>query len=239
MIFAIGDLHLSFSTDKPMDIFGPQWENHYEKIKAHWLNNVKDNDLILLTGDFSWAMTTHEVKEDMDFISQLPGIKLLIKGNHDYWWQSITQLREAYGTQKIHFLQNDCFKYGQINICGTRGWLCPNSKGYTKEDEKIYNRELERLKLSLMKADRNLPILVMMHFPPMNENFETSGFTDLFHVFGVKHVIYGHIHGSHNFMMAPNGLIDGIFYQLVSADFLDFKLSVIDLIERDFNDITN
>jgi hypothetical protein len=239
MIFAIGDLHLSFSTNKPMDIFGHQWENHYEKIKEHWLKNVREGDLVLLPGDFSWAMTLAEVKTDMDFINQLPGIKLLVKGNHDYWWQSITQLKKNCGSNKIHFLQNDCFIYEQINICGTRGWLCPNSKGYTKEDEKIYLREVERLKLSLLKADNRLPTLVMMHFPPINDNLEPSGFTDLFKEFGVKHVVYGHIHGADNFKLAPNGLIGGVHYQLVSADFLDFNLSAIDMIERDFDDFTN
>lgn len=238
MIYAISDFHLSFSTNKPMDMFGSQWENHYEKIKVNWNNNVLQNDLVLLPGDFSWAVNLNEVKKDMDFINQLPGIKLLLKGNHDYWWQSLTQLRKTYRINNINFLQNDCFLYNGINICGTRGWICPNYNLFSKEDEKIYNRELERLRLSLMKANLEFPLLVMMHFPPMNELLETSGFTDLFHEFGVKYVIYGHIHGKENFKKAPNGLIDGVHYQLVSSDFLDFKLLAIDMNEREFNDIT-
>ncbi len=225
MIYAIGDLHLGFSQGKTMDQFGSHWERHFEKIKKSWISQVKDSDLVLIAGDISWANSLKEAQPDLDFIKDLTGNKLLLKGNHDYWWSSLSKLRNDFGNERLHFLQNDCFEYQELTICGTRGWNCPGSAGFTNEDQKIYNREVERLKLSLKQAKPQREILVMMHFPPMNEHFEPSGFTDVIEAYGVKNVVYGHVHGVDNFEQAPRGVVRGVCYQLISADYLDFKLT--------------
>lgn len=225
MIYAIGDMHLGFSQGKSMDQFGVHWEKHFDKIKINWMSQVKNEDLVLIAGDSSWAISLKEALPDLYFIRDLPGIKLFIKGNHDYWWSSLSKLKENFANDHMFFLQNDCFEYQQITICGARGWNCPGSEGFTKEDQKPYNREVERLGFSLQKAEIDREILVMMHFPPMNEKFEPSGFTELFEKYGVKHVIYGHVHGKENFKYAPIGVIRGVYYQLVSSDYLDFKLT--------------
>lgn len=227
MIYAIGDLHLSFSGGKTMDQFGIHWENHFDKIKIDWLSKVKEEDLVLIAGDISWAMSFKDALPDLDFINELPGTKLLIKGNHDYWWSALGKLRTHFINDHIHFLQNDCFDYQAFTVCGARGWICPGAVGFEKNDQKLYTREVERLKLSLTKAQGDREIIVMMHFPPMNEKFEPSGFTQLFEAFAVKQVIYGHIHGEENFQYAPQGVIRGTNYHLISADYLDFKLTPI------------
>jgi hypothetical protein len=229
LIYAIGDLHLGFSTNKEMDVFGKHWVKHYEKIKKSWISSVKDNDLVLIAGDTSWAMSLDEAKVDIDFLKELPGRKLLVRGNHDYWWQSLTKMKKQYIDTNISFLQNDSFVYEDIVICGTRGWVCPCDKGYTFEDEKIYIREIQRLKLSLDQDRGNHNKIVMMHYPPMNEQLEPSGFTSLFQEYGIKKVIYGHVHGEESFKCAPQGVIDGVDYQLVSADFLNFQLYLLEL----------
>lgn len=224
MIYVIADLHLGFSQGKTMDPFGVHWERHYEKIRTDWMERVREEDLVVIAGDISWAMSIEEALPDLSFIMNLPGQKLLIKGNHDYWWSSIAKLKSFFCDERLHFLQNDCFVYGEVTICGTRGWNCPGSSGFTKDDLKINNREVERLKLSLQKADKSREIVVVMHYPPMNEALEPSGFTQLIKEYGVKRVFYGHVHGSDNFIHAPNGCIQDVYYQLISADFLDFKL---------------
>lgn len=230
MIYAIGDLHLSFSNNKPMDIFGTNWKNHYIKIKDDWKEKVKNNDLVLLAGDTSWALTLNDVKTDMDFLNKLPGKKLLIKGNHDYWWSSLRKLQKNFSNKNIYFLQNNAVCFEDVIICGVRGWNCPNSQGFTLEDEKQYKREVERLRLSLNFTEGiTKKKLVMMHYPPMNEKLEPSEFTDLFHKYGVKHVIYGHVHGKENFINTPKGIIDNVFYQLVSSDFLNYQLIKIEV----------
>lgn len=224
MIYAISDLHLSFSKNKPMDVFGDNWKNHYKKIQIDWEKKVKENDLVLLPGDISWALTLKDVKKDMDFLARLPGRKVLIKGNHDYWWNSLTKVYNSFSNKGIYFLQNNAIYYKDIAICGARGWTCPNSKDFTLEDEKQYEREIERLRVSLDITQDSKDKIVMMHYPPMNEYLEPSGFTDLFYKYNVKYVIYGHVHGKENFKYAPNGIINNINYQLVSSDFLNFKL---------------
>lgn len=226
-IFAIGDLHLSFGTDKPMEVFGAHWEAHYDKIKLDWCEQVTDDDVVIIPGDISWAITFEGAKIDLDWIESLPGKKILFKGNHDYWWVSKTKMDPCYKT--ITFVHNGYASYGNLAICGTRGWTCPG-EAFTAEDEKVYKRELLRLENSITQAKRDgyTEILGVLHFPPTNEKKEPSGFTALFSKYEVKKVIYGHIHGKSNFRGALNGLYNGTEYILTSCDYLSFKLFTLE-----------
>ena len=152
-LYAISDLHLSFSTEKPMDIFGEKWSKHDEKIKENWFKLIKEEDTVLIAGDISWSMKADESLADLNWIDSLPGRKIISKGNHDDWWGSISKLNSMYENTK--FIQNNFFTYKEYAICGTRGWVCPNSEKFTEKDKKIYERELIRLKLSLDAAKKN------------------------------------------------------------------------------------
>lgn len=223
-IYAIGDLHLSGHTSKPMDIFGDHWTNHQDKIEKSWLKKVGKDDAVLIPGDISWAMTLDEAMVDLEWIASLPGRKYLIKGNHDYWWSSITRLNTLF--HSMEFIQNNFFVYGKYAICGTRGWVCPNTYNFTQHDKKIYQREANRLEMSIRPAREEgyEDIIVMMHYPPTNDRLENSLFTDILESYNIKHVVYGHLHdeASHNF--ALKGLHNGVNYHLVSCDYVDFKL---------------
>lgn len=226
-VYAISDLHLSFSTDKPMDKFGSNWANYTEKIKAHWLATVKEEDIVLIGGDISWAMHLPEAKKDLEWISELPGHKYMIKGNHDYWWTSLKKMQEAF--PKINFVYNNAFSHEGIGIAGTRGWVCPNSKEFNLDDLKIYKRELLRLEGSIKLALKTNPetLICMIHYPPTNERFEDSGFTELFEKYGVSHVIYGHLHSTDGFKVGFKGRRQGVNYHLTACDYLDFKMALI------------
>lgn len=223
-IYAIGDLHLGFNVNKPMDIFGDAWANHEQKIKGNWLGTVKEQDLVLIPGDISWAMTLEEALEDLKWIDTLPGYKVLLRGNHDYWWKSITKLNKMY--DRMFFLQNNYYAIDHIAVCGTRGWTCPNQCMFTDQDEKIYKRELQRLELSLNQAVKGgyKNIIVMLHYPPTNDAKQISGFTELMEAYRVDDVIYGHLHGQQSFDSSLKGEYGKTHYQLVSADYLDFQL---------------
>lgn len=221
-LFAIGDLHFGFAVSKPMDIFGENWKNHSEKIIENWKQEVTEEDTVLLPGDISWGMRLPEAAADLDVIDSLPGRKILLSGNHDYWWKSSSRLAGQY--PEMAFLKNDAVPWEKSFICGTRGWLCSNERSFTPEDEKIYKREQIRLRLSLdaaMKAGAE-DIIVMMHFPPVNEKREPSAFTEILGEYPVKRVVYGHLHGAANHKNALQGERDGILYELVAADYLDF-----------------
>jgi predicted phosphohydrolase len=226
-LYAIGDLHLSLSVDKPMDIFGEAWVKHEEKIKEYWLEHVSEEDTVLIPGDISWATTFEEAKIDLKWIDDLPGKKLLLRGNHDYWWTSLKRMTEAF--PDMFFVQNNYYEYDTYLICGTRGWVCPNKQNFDGHDEKIYKRELIRLKLSLDSARKvsQKPIIVMTHYPPTNEAYEASGFTELYESYGVSKVIYGHLHTEVSFKCGMQGIVNGVEYQLVSSDYVDFKLQKI------------
>lgn len=219
-LYAISDLHLSLNTDKPMDIFGENWTAHDQKIKENWLQKIKDEDTVLIAGDISWAMKWEESEADLKWIDSLPGNKIISKGNHDYWWASITKLNNLFNRTK--FLQNNFYVYEDYAICGTRGWTAPNEK-YTEHDEKIYKRECIRLKLSLDAAKKEgyEKFIVMIHYPATNERFEDSEFTKIFKEYGVEKVIYGHIHG-YGLKNILNGERDGIEYIMTSSDYLEF-----------------
>ncbi|MDD7794957.1 metallophosphoesterase [Clostridium sp. 'White wine YQ'] len=221
-LYAISDLHLSFNSDKPMDIFGDKWIKHEEKIKQNWIKNVSNEDTVLIAGDISWSMKTDESLEDLNWINELPGRKVIIKGNHDYWWGGIKKLNSLY--DNMNFIQNNFFEYDGWAICGSRGWICPGSEKFSQKDEKIYNRELIRLKLSLDSAKSKgfENIICMIHYPPTNEKFNESGFVSLFKEYGVKKVVYGHLHGP-SLGNVLSGEKDGIEYIMTSCDYIDFN----------------
>lgn len=229
-IFVIGDLHLSFNNPKPMDIFGENWAGHEEKIKNDWIANVKDDDLVILPGDFSWETYLAEAKQDFNFINNLPGKKLLLKGNHDYWWTTVTSMRAFLKENNyinIDFLYNNSYKYEDKIICGTRGWSIIDEG----EDKKLINRELIRLEISLRdginKYGADKEIIVFMHYPPITKNKMITGeeaeFVEMMKKYNVKRCYYGHLHGA-SIADAVEGNVEGIEFKLVSADGLDFKL---------------
>ncbi len=219
-VFAIGDLHLSGAVDKPMDIFGPAWENHAQRIRENWSSLVGDDDLVLLPGDFSWAMHLKDALIDMAFLSELPGTKVMIRGNHDYWWNSVTQVRTALPA-KTHVLQNDSMSYHGVHIAGTRGWTCPGSMNFLSEDQKIYDREVMRLHMSLSGLPQNGIRIAMLHYPPFNENRAPSGFSQALERANIRLAIYGHLHGR-SCRSGFEGVRNGVEYMLVSADHIGF-----------------
>ncbi len=222
-IYAIGDLHLSYSQAKPMDVFGPQWQNHTEKIENNWNNIVDENDLVIVAGDLSWAMHLSEAAADLKWLANLKGTKILIKGNHDYWWNSITKVR-AQLPQTIYALQNDHLFWSGYAVCGTRGWICPGEDGFDNEhDQKIYLREAQRLKLSLESAVRDslFDIIVALHFPPFNRKGEPSVFTEILEQFAVKLCVFGHIHDSGRDYIFQ-GERNKVKYRFIAADGIDF-----------------
>ena len=227
-IWAIADLHLSFSEDKPMDVFGDNWKNHEEKIKQDWLSKVSDNDAVLLPGDFSWSMYLENTVRDFEFINKLPGEKLLLKGNHDYWWTTVTKMRQFIkenNFQNIDFLHNNSFEYEGCIIAGTKGWALSGEEA----DEKLIQREMIRLELSITdgikKYGEDKPIIVCMHYPPTTKNGEMN-FVNIMKKYNVKQCLYGHLH-SQAIKEAVEGIVEGIELKLVSADGVDFKLQKI------------
>ena len=222
-IFAISDPHLSLAKPKPMTIFGAQWTDHWERTQENWRACVQPEDLVLIPGDISWAMQLPDAQVDLNAIGALPGQKLLMRGNHDYWWGSLSRVRRALPAG-MYALQNDHFLYQGRAIAGTRGWTCPGSSGFSEQDERLYEREVQRLELSLKSAAQTgePPAVVMMHYPPFNEKREDNGFLQLFAAYGVRRVIYGHLHGR-SLSYAFEGEHQGVQYQLVSCDHLHCK----------------
>lgn len=230
-IYAIADLHLSFSAEKPMDIYGGQWINHTEKVKNNWEAVITEEDTIIIPGDTSWALQFDDAVVDLKWISELPGKKVLIKGNHDLWWNSISKLNALF--PNMVFLQNSFYESEGYAICGSRGWICPGDDDFTPHDEKIYKRELGRMRLSLESAakagygakaeEKKGDILAAIHYPPASDDLRQSGFTDLFEEYGVKKVIYGHLHGKDAYGNGLKGIKNKVEYILTSTDFLKCK----------------
>ena len=231
-VFSISDLHLSLNNPKPMDIFGPSWNNYVNNIVSDWKAKVKDNDVVLIAGDISWAMKLEDAKLDLEFLSTLPGKKIIIKGNHDYWWKSISSVRSLL-PDNFFALQNDFITIENLIFCGTRGWQVPEKNFKTLEDEKIFKRELIRLNLSLsgaiaekqklIKNGISPKIICLIHYPPFNSKLEQSEFTNLFDQYGVDCVVFGHIHsnkGKFKFLTK----INNTKYYLTSCDLVGNKL---------------
>lgn len=228
MIFAIADLHLS-GGDKPMDVFGPHWAGHFQRIQEDWNNRVGPGDVVLLSGDLSWAMQLEEAVPHLNLIGALPGRKIIIKGNHDYWWGAISRVRERL-PEGAYALQNDCLCLDGVLYAGTRGWLLPGPEARS-EDTRIYQRELIRLEMSLKAAralSRDMPLVCMMHYPPRTPGQATTGFTQLLETYRVDTLVYGHLHGP-SLKNAFQGKAGGVNYLCTSCDGLDFRLARVPL----------
>ncbi|MCL2587556.1 MAG: metallophosphoesterase [Firmicutes bacterium] len=233
-IYAISDLHLSFQTDKPMDLFGGNWTGYEKKIKADWNSKVGPGDIGVIAGDLSWGMNFKDSVDDLKYISDLSGTKIVIRGNHDYWWSSITRVREALGPT-VYALQNDAVRLERdgkgIVFCGTRGWRVPERRWTQKpDDKKIFDREVIRLELALQDANKKKQegdkVVCVIHYPPFNAMRDDSAFTQLMEKYGVNICVYGHLHGSggrHELLVNKGG----IRYYLTSCDLLDHKVAEI------------
>lgn len=229
-IYVIGDLHLSFSSNKPMDIFGFNWENHAEKIKDNWIKKVKPDDTVILPGDFSWATYLEDTYKDFEYLHTLPGRKIMSKGNHDYWWTTLTKMKKYLldnGFDSIDFLYNNSYLVEKKIIVGTRGWV---NSWKSEEDYKILKRENERLKLSiedgLKKYGTHYEIICFIHYPPFYKEVnvpEEIDFINTMKNYGIKKCYYGHLHGK-DYIDAKQGLIKDIEFKLVSSDYLNFDL---------------
>lgn len=228
-IFSISDLHLDVNNSKPMDIFGPVWQNYLDKIVADWNKKVDDEDVVILAGDYSWAMKLEQVVPDLELLKNLKGYKIIIRGNHDYWWSSISKVR-ALLPEKTFALQNDAIKLGDYIFCGNRGWLIPEGKQNSEENKKIYARELIRLEMSLKSAKKlqqaDEKIVYITHYPPFNNNREPSEFSNMIEQYGVSAVVFGHLHGFVNPKMIYNE-INGVKYYLTSCDAMKNQLVTI------------
>lgn len=221
-LYAIGDLHLSFSTNKSMDIFGSVWEQHTEKLLKGF-SSLSNNDVTVICGDLSWAMDLAQSKDDFLFIDSLPGQKIILKGNHDYWWATMSKIKEFFGENKISsidVLHNNSFLYGKNTaICGTRGWFYEEEAG-DRQDKKILAREVGRLEASLKSAGDKDKI-VFLHYPPKYGEYEFTDFIDLFEKYKVMCCFYAHIHGK-GLRNIFEGEYNGTIYKCVSGDKLDF-----------------
>lgn len=225
-IYAISDLHLSLTSDKPMDIFGAGWEGHFEKIKLDWMRKVQPEDIVLISGDISWAMKLSDALVDLQALADLPGKKVFIRGNHDYWWNGITRLRDSAPDGNFIFLQTDAVRLDGYVIVGSRGWTCPGSSDYTEQDQKLYLREAERFRLAFLDADKLVQEgdkkVAMIHYPPFTAKKEDTLFSQLFEKNGVDKVVFGHIHGASYFPLRTEK--NGVEYHLASCDKVGFNL---------------
>ena len=220
-LYAIGDLHLCLGAPKPMDVFGGKWVGYMDKLREG-LSCITENDTTVLCGDLSWALGLDQAQADFAWIDQIPGRKIILKGNHDYWWSTANKFYkfcEANGFSNQFILNNNCYEYEDWAICGTRGWFFEEERS-GQHDEKVFKRELIRLETSL-KAAGDLPKMVFLHYPPLYKGYRCDEILELLQKYEVRRCFYGHLHGpSHK--LAMEGLWDGIEFRLVSADFLDF-----------------
>jgi predicted phosphohydrolase len=238
-IWAIADLHLSFGVpEKTMEVFGPEWVDYAEKLKSSWLDAIKSDDLVLIAGDISWAMRPEEAKVDLDWIDALPGTKVMIKGNHDYWWSSLSKVKRIL-PPSIHMIQNNAFNWREYSIGGARLWdtaeygfdafinfretAVPSSKEEKPDAEKIFKRELERLELSLKSLNQSAAKrFVMTHYPPISADLHPSRTAALLEKYRVDVCVFGHLHSVKR-GQSLFGTCNGIRYFLTSCDYLDFK----------------
>lgn len=229
-IYTIGDLHLSFNEDKPMSVFGENWEGYEEKVKESWISLVTEKDLVILPGDFSWSMYLKDTYKDFEYLNALPGKKLLLKGNHDYWWSTVNSMRnyiKENNFQNIDFLYNNAYEFEDKIIVGTRGW----SFGEDAESKKMIQREVARLELSIKSGIENYgedkEKIAFLHYPPIIkqhlQNNEINAFIEILKKYHIKKCYYGHLHST-AIKEAVEGEHFGIDFQLVSADATQFNL---------------
>ena len=221
-LYAIGDLHLCLGAEKPMDIFGGNWVGYMDKLKEG-VSVIRPEDTTVLLGDLSWVLDLDHARADFAWINEIPGRKIILKGNHDYWWSTAAKFYkfcEVNGFENQWILNNNCYEYGDYAICGTRGWFYEEERS-GEHDEKVFRRELCRLEASL-KAAGEREKLVFLHYPPKYKGYECPEILELLRQYGVRRRFYGHLHGgSHG--LAMEGLWDDVEYRLVSADKLNFR----------------
>jgi hypothetical protein len=223
-LFAIADTHLSFGTNKPMDSF-PGWKDYVSRIEKNWNNIVNDNDTVIIAGDISWAMNFDELVADFNFINELKGNKIILKGNHDYWWNTASKMNkfiEDNNFDTIKILHNNSYTVGDVSVCGSRGWMFESEE---EHDEKILNREVNRLKLSLDNAECEEKI-VFLHYPPITTDSKCDEILDLLNKYGIKKCYYGHLHGVAA-KFAIDDTVDSIDFRLISCDRLGFMPKLI------------
>lgn len=223
-LFAIADLHLSQSGAKPMHIFGDHWADHAERMASAWDREVGPTDLVLCPGDISWSMRISEMAEDLAWLAQRPGHKLITRGNHDYWWSSISKVRAAL-PEGCLALQNDALVVGDVVIAGSRLWAHPGSPEFGPADEKIYRREAGRLELSLQAARKQAndrTVIAAVHYPPLGPDARATAFSELLERYAVDLCVYGHLHGAAAHDGAVEGEHNGVIYALVASDYLGF-----------------
>lgn len=219
-LFTIGDLHLSLSSEKPMDIF-EGWSDYVTRLESNWRKLVTSEDTVVIPGDISWALKLEECTKDFEFIHNLPGKKIFLKGNHDLWWSTkkkVEDFIERHNFYSISLLFNNCYSYENYNICGTRGWMFEKGEAF---DQKIIAREAGRLRRSLECANKDKETIVFLHYPPIYREQEINEFTSLFSEFGVKNCYYGHLH-AHSCLFSVNEEVNGVKYKLISSDHLKF-----------------
>ncbi|MBP0979415.1 MAG: metallophosphoesterase [Oscillospiraceae bacterium] len=220
-LYVLADLHLSININKPMDIF-QGWENYTQKIKTNFEKLLTDDDTIVLVGDTCWGMSLEESLPSFEFLNNLPGNKIILKGNHDYWWSTKTKMMDFFSKHnllKLNILNNNYYVVDNICICGTRGWMFENGE---KENIKLINREAQRLEISIQSClHLGLPIFVFLHYPPIYSNQTSSDILNILKKYKIKKCFYGHLHGKAN-KNSVNGFVDDIYYQLVSGDYLNF-----------------
>jgi hypothetical protein len=222
MLYTIGDLHLSFDAAKPMSIFGSEWEDHAEKLKKNFAT-LNSDDVCVICGDLTWGMDMKSCLSDFRFIDELPGKKIILKGNHDFWWTTASKTMRFFdenGIKTIDILNNNCFFYENIALCGTRGWMCPNENP-ADHDRKIMQREVQRLETSLKAAVDCERKICFLHYPPIYGKFYATDIIALMKDYGVRECYYGHIHGPGR-LNAIEGEVSGITYRLISADHVSF-----------------
>ena len=227
-LYAIGDTHFSESAGKPMDIFGGAWKDYRNKLVSSFESLLKDEDTLLICGDFSWGMNLQEALEDFRLLCRFPGRKVFLKGNHDYWWETVSKMNrffEENGLKDLLFLHNNCIFYKDTALCGTRGWFYDPSDA-TAGDEKVFKRELIRLEASLRAAGDTPEKICFLHYPPVFKNAEVKPITDLLKAYGVSRCYYGHLHGD-SLKGAFGGERDGIIYRNISADNTGFEPVII------------
>ncbi|WP_322814180.1 metallophosphoesterase [Chloroflexus sp.] len=224
MIWTISDLHLSFARPKPMDIFGPGWKDHPERIAQAWRERVTATDWVLIAGDISWAMKLPDALLDLQWIDALPGTKVLIRGNHDYWCPRRVNSIRRHLPPSLRLIGADALDIGEAVLCGTRGWITPETPGFTETDLPIYQRELGLLERALAAGQTlavNKPLIVMIHFPPF-VNRQPTEFSRRIAASGAAACIYGHLHRRYDWDNAVQGRVDGVYYQLTACDYLGF-----------------
>ena len=231
-LFVIGDLHLSLSSDKPMDIFSG-WTDHVDRLHKNWQERVSPDDTVVIPGDISWAMSLRGALEDFKFIDSLNGRKIILKGNHDYWWSTKTKADKFFaenGITTVNILNNNCYDYEDVGICGTRGWI---NDGTEPQDQKVILREAGRLERSIQDAlAKNLDPIVFLHYPPLFNQDRNDAIMEVLLKYGIKLVFYGHLHGyAHRF--AVIGEREGIEFRLISSDFLHFSpFEITDIVKN-------